>query len=177
MRSTVRLLPPLALLLLATGIPCEAAPKRASGAPEFAARFYRTYLTLKVEGLPDAGQARRLAPLLSPELRQFFAAARRKQARAEKEHPDEKPPWVEGDLFSSLFERAESFRVGPARIRGRTADVTVYLANRSARPPVHWHDTLILTRGASGWRVSDIRYHGTWQFKPGSSLRSVLASD
>ena len=77
-----------------------------------AAHFYSTYLALKVRGLPNIRQSKLLLPLLTPDLQQMFAAAEREQNKFSKEHPDEKPPWGDGDLFSSLFEGAQSFTLG-----------------------------------------------------------------
>ena len=85
----------LAALCLAVW-PARAAQPAQSDPRAVATRFYRTYLRLKIMGLPNAGQMRALSPLLCPELRSRFAAARRAQDKAVKAHPDEKPPYGDG---------------------------------------------------------------------------------
>lgn len=136
--------------------------------------FYELYLKLNVRGLPDAAQEKMLAPFLNPKLQQLVSTAKREQAKYIKQHPDEKPPWIEGDLFSSLFEGAQSFVIGPVRIKGPRAEVDINLENREGGSIVQWSDTLILQRDESGWRVWDIVFKGDWQFKTGNSLRGVL---
>jgi hypothetical protein len=98
----------LFLLVLISG--AQAAP---SSSPQaVAAQFYRTCHNLKISGLPTAKQTKLLAPYLSQELQQLLQSARQKQAKFIKEHPDEKPPWIEGDFFSSSFEGSHGFRLG-----------------------------------------------------------------
>ncbi len=143
---------------------------------DIALRFYRTYLKLKVSGLPDARQYKALSPLLSPDLRRLLEAARLEQAVAFRERPDEKGPWSDGDLFTSLHEGAQSFRIGRPTARGNYAYVPVYLEYRGGGAISRWHDTLVLIRTREGWRVWDILLNGDWQFKSGNSLRSVLGA-
>ncbi len=79
----------------------------------FANRFYQTYLELNVRGLPDEKELKLLSPYLSEDLRQLFEKAQFQQKRFIQENPvDMKPPWVDGDMFTSLFEGARSFKVG-----------------------------------------------------------------
>jgi hypothetical protein len=159
----------LLLLMLAS------ASTSAQSTPRTAAHeFYRTYLKLRVRGLPNKTQRKTLWPLLAPDLRQMFDAAERAQTRFSREHPDEKPPWCEGDLFSSLFEGARSFTVGAPKINGDRAGVPINLVFRDKKDTARWTDTLILSGGAGRWRVWDIRFNGDWPFKTGNSLRSVL---
>jgi hypothetical protein len=131
--------------------------------------FYRAYLRLNVRGLPDSRQLTSLSPFLSSELVHLFKEAGREQAKYIREHPGEKPPWVEGDLFSSSFEGATSFRIGPAKVDGGRARVSIHLASRGVRGDADWTDTLVLTRTKQGWRVWNILYNG------GESLRSSLS--
>jgi hypothetical protein len=140
-------------------------------------RFYRTYLKLKVRGLPDEKELKALSPFLSRDLEQLFIDARNTQQKYIREHPDDKPPWADGDLFTSLFEGANSFRVGAPRIKGDRAEVPVDLAYRRGGATSRWSDVLVLTRTSDGWRVWDILLKGEWAFKTGESLRSVLSSD
>lgn len=163
----------LVAALCAASLPPEA--QAAARTPtEAASRFYGAYLKLKVRGLPDSAQRKVLWPLLSEDLRRMFDIAKQEQERFIKENPEEKPPWIEGDLFSSLFEGASAFRVGPATVHGGRTEVAIYLAYREGGDTVRWTDTLILTRTKDGWLVWDIIFNGDWPFKSGESLRGVL---
>lgn len=141
-----------------------------------AQQFYRTYLKLKIDGLPNDNQLKTLSPLLSSDLKDLFLAARKIQAEYMRDHPDEKPPWADGDLFSSLFEGAQSFRIGRALLRGATAEVPVQLKYRQGGATTSWSDVLVLERIGKRWFVSDILMKGEWAFKSGTSLRSILSS-
>ena len=141
-----------------------------------AIEFYKSYLELNVRGLPDATTHAKLLMFFDPGVMRLIEAARAQQADFIKKHPDEKPPWIEGDLFSSLFEGAQSFVVGATRVKGARTEVDVGLSYKEGTSVTNWTDTLILTRGPYGWRVSDIILKGKWQFKSGSSLRRVLST-
>ena len=169
----IKIMTPLLVLLSAFG-PAFAQSSRQQSPEAFAARFYRTYLRLKVNGLPDAKQFKALSPLLSPDLRQLFEDAKREQEKFIKENPDEKPPWIEGDLFTSLFEGAQSFKVGSSQARGEYREVPVRLQYRTGKEVTRWSDTLVLARTKTGWQVWDILLKGEWQFKQGGSLRDIL---
>jgi hypothetical protein len=164
------------LLLLACWTPV--AGQRERPFPQVTAdRFYRTYLKLKVRGLPNEKELKALSPFLSRDLQQLFKDARSTQQKYIREHPDDKPPWDDGDLFTSLFEGANSFRLGVSRIKGARAEVPVHLAYRGGGSISRWSDVLVLTRTGDGWRVWDILLKGEWAFKSGESLRGVLSSD
>ena len=61
-------------------------PKRA------AETFYRTYLNLKVRGLPNESQMKVLSPLITAELQDLFIKATEVQVKYKQENPDDKPP-------------------------------------------------------------------------------------
>lgn len=153
---------------------CAQSPR--SSPSRAAEQFYRTYLKLKINGLPNDQQLKILSPLISSDLKELFVTARKIQAKYIQEHPDEKPPWADGDLFSSLFEGAQSYRIGRVADRGDIAEVPVQLAYQQGGSTTRWSDVLILVRTGNRWLVSDILMKGEWQFKSGSSLRSILSS-
>jgi hypothetical protein len=161
----------LALLLLVTTAQAAPSPK------DVATQFYRTCHKLKISGLPNAQQTKLLAPYLSQDLQQLIKTTREKQAKFIKEHPDEKPPWIEGDFFSSSFEGSHGFRVGTPVVQEARAEVPIHLFYRDGKNLIRWSDTLVLTRTNKGWVVSDLLYKATWEFKPGTSLRGVLQAE
>jgi hypothetical protein len=140
----------------------------------FAGSFYQKYLELNIRGLPDERQLKALSPFLSEDLQRLFVKARAEQQQFIKKNPEEKPPWIEGDLFTSLFEGARSFKVGKAKKRGNYVDVSVGFEYQEGGSTSRWNDELVLVRTKNGWRVHDVLLKGDWQFKGGSSLRQSL---
>ena len=166
-----RPLQPILALLLLVSVAHAASPKAV------AMQFYRTCQRLKISGLPTAKQTKLLAPYLSQELQQLIATARQKQAQFIKENPGDKPPWIEGDFFSSSFEGSHGFRIGTPVVQEERAEVPLHLFYRDGKKMIRWSDTLVLTRTGKGWLVSDLLYKAPWEFKPGTSLRNVLQAD
>ena len=139
--------------------------------------FYRTYLKLNIRGLPSDEQMKVLSPLITADLKVLFENAQKEQAKFIKDNPDEKPPWADGDLFTSLFEGAQSFRLGRARAQRGRAEVPVHLAYTQGGSTSRWSDVLVLVRKGNRWLVSDILLKGDWAFKSGASLRANLRPD
>jgi hypothetical protein len=165
----------LSVLLVVCSTPGGAVVQ--SNPTQVASQFYRAYLKLKISGLPNDEQYKTLEPLLSSDLLKLLRAAKEKQEKFIKEHPDEKPPWIEGDLFTSSFEGAHNFRLGGATVRGDRARIPVHLEYRDSKNRVHWTDTIVLIRSGDEWRVWDILLNGQWEFKMGSSLRQILQAE
>ena len=57
-----------------------------------------------------------------------------------------KPPWEDGDMFTSLFEGAQSFKVGKLRKRAAYTDVSISLEYKENGQAVRWVDTLVLVK-------------------------------
>jgi hypothetical protein len=130
----------------------------------------------RVEGLPSVGQMKRLAPLVTPELNDLIERARALQEEQIRKYPDEKPSWIEGDLFSSSFEGVSDWKTGEV-LNAPMADATVKVSQSYRDPgekPVLWTDTLVFRKRGQGWLLDDILMGGEWAFKSGASLRSTL---
>jgi hypothetical protein len=166
-----------ALVVLALSVGQSVCAQSPGSSPTRAAeQFYRTYLKLKINGLPNDHQLKILAPLITSDLKDLFVTARKIQAKHIQEHPDEKPPWADGDLFTSLFEGAQSYRIGRVKDLGDIAEVPVQLEYQQGGSTTRWSDVLVLVRTGKRWLVSEILMKGEWQFKSGGSLRSILNS-
>jgi hypothetical protein len=137
-------------------------------------QFYNKYLQLNIGGLPDAEQSKAINPFLSKEIKDLIAADIEKQKQFIKDDPDEKPPWIEGDLFSSLFEGATEYKIGKTTQQGNTAKVDVALSRKDSSGESNWTDTVVLAKSGKMWVITDIIFNGQWQFKTGSSLLNVL---
>jgi hypothetical protein len=147
-----------------------------------AVRFLAAYQNLRgagLTGLPERGMLRQLAPHLTPGLRRDIEAALREQRRCRRKFPDDKPPWIEGDLFSSNFEGFTAFRIeDAARARGEVPVAYEYV---SGKDRVEWRDVLTLKRIGDRWRLDNVTYRAPFQFTSGfdtdlrASLRAIPA--
>jgi len=132
-------------------------------------------------GIPDEPQLAQLAPLITPELRDLFSAALHEQKRCEDKFPEDKPPWIEGDIFSSSFEGFTSFKVSASRRARRGREVTVSFAYVEGKDRVTWHDVLVLRNDTGPWLVDDLFYRAKFAFTSGfgtnlkTSLKSIPA--
>jgi hypothetical protein len=127
-------------------------------------------------GIPDESRLAQLAPLLTPELRDLFRVALSEQKRCENKFPDDKPPWIEGDIFSSSFEGFTSFRTAASRPATQGRQVTLSFVYAEGKDRVKWTDTLVLRNEGGRWRVDDVYYRAHFAFGSGfgSSLKSSL---
>jgi len=148
------------------------------GNPESVARaFYSELRRLGVLGLPGEGQWAILEPFCSGTLGGALERAVGEQEAFIRRHPDEKPPWIEGDLFSSLFEGPRQFQIGLVEIRGETAEVAVDCTHTEGGETVTWRDTLILVKEEGKWLIDDVSYGGTWDFANSGTLKEALVPE
>ncbi|MFA6957906.1 MAG: hypothetical protein WC538_18725 [Thermoanaerobaculia bacterium] len=141
--------------------------------------FYGICIEEKVTGLPTDKQFEELRPLISESLANLLADARMEQAEFSRENPYEKPPWIEGDLFSSLFEGPTRFTAGKGVVKGNRATVTVSFGDDSAgETPFEWKDDVLLVLNADGdWVIDDIVYRGDWDFASKGTLSDALSPE
>ena len=133
-----------------------------ASARALAADFHQMHARFAGRGLPDAAAMNAYNAFLCPALSAALADARAKQTAFIAAHPGDKPPLVEGDLFTSLFEGADSARALDVVAEGAGARVTVALARGVGPGATRWHDDLVLQRDDGIWCVADVAYGGTW---------------
>ena len=152
----------LTSLLLAVSSPRSPAQLLPAPSPERAvSNFYRSYAALKVTGLPTAAAAAKMGPLLSAPLQRLIKEARVKRARCEKAHPGDKPPWVEGDMFSSNFEGFTGYKVhGASSPDGPRVAVNVRFeySEKGQPKPATWTDEVSLVKQGGRWVIDNITY-------------------
>ena len=177
--AAVLLLPPAcAFLMVAPALadaPAADDPASAAGA------FYTVYKDQHAQGgIPDATVRLRYTPVLSPRLNKQLADAAAAQARLTAKVRNA-PSMLEGDIFSSLFEGATSWKVGSCQADAKTARCTVALSyvppptqNAKAPKPANWTDTLVLARTAQGWKVDDVVFDAAFQFGNTGQLSEML---
>lgn len=137
--------------------------------------FYTAYMSAPHDGIPDADARAKLAPYITPGLEDLLAAGEDAEARYAKETHNESPPIVEGDLFTSLFEGATSFKLGACKADGDNGRCAVFLTySDQSGNPQNWTDTAILKNTKDGWRIDDIAYGGHWAFGNKGRLSDTL---
>ena len=142
---------------------------------EAAETFYRQVVTLNPRGLPSIEEMRTLGPLLSSGMQTSIARARVRQQAEVAAFPDDKPSFIEGSLFTSLFE-------GPTAVLSAQADPAAptrvgvemtYAGQGSAR----WRDHALMRCENAQWRVDDIAFGGDWDFASTGHLRAALDAE
>ncbi len=165
----------VAITILSTRAVSDTTDRRASLSAA-ATAFYTALRAERIEGVPTDEALESLSPLLTPGLKAVLVSARAYQKRQIEQEPDEKPDWIEGDLFGSLFEGAGSWKLGDAfDAPGVDATVKVNLRyEETQQKPVTWTDTLVFKDEGGQWLLDDIRMGGKWAFRSGDSLRGRL---
>ena len=143
--------------------------------------FYAVYKDQHAQGgIPDATGRLRYTPVLSPRLNKQLAEAAAAQARLTAKVRNA-PPMLEGDIFSSLFEGATSWKVGACHADAASARCTVALSyappptqNAKAPQPANWTDTVVLAHTPQGWKVDDVIYDAGFAFGNTGRLSEML---
>lgn len=147
--------------------------------------FYDIVLSERQGGVPDMEMRTRLRPVISPELDRLLGQA----AEAERRHTirtnNSEPPYLQGDIFSSLFEGATAYKPGACTTESdETLACTVLLSHESEGEVFEWEDRVLLTLSANDagtFLVDDIAYGGDWDFASRgtlkASLRAVIAQE
>lgn len=150
-------------------------PVQTQAPADVARSFYSTCIRLKVQGLPDDRAAKEIGAFLSADVLKLVETARAEQNVFIHEHPDEKPPLVEGNLFGSMWEGMTAFTLGTPVIYQDKVSIPVSLEYKEENDTARWVDVLVLVKGENGWKVFDIFFCAPWDFKPGPSLRALLS--
>lgn len=158
--------------------PAEVAPATESSRAMLE-RFYTLHLRNADSGVPGEILLDSYRPYLSQRLIGLLERARHQRDQAIAAHPDEKPPFVEGDMFSSLFEGPTGFEIGmPLRIDEENQRVPVVFSNViPGQQPVRWTDYAYMVHEESGWKLDDLAYGGQWAFATQGRLTDSLPKD
>lgn len=172
-------------LLLSTAAGCR--PSAPSSPSETAAQFYTLLDGLGVSGVPDSLALDAVQPYLDSTLVGLLVEARHQRDSVARLVPREKPPFIDGDLFSSLFEGNTSFGIRRVSTRGDTTFAVMAFTNAMQPPTVKWTDTLVILPRPSAkpnspqFVIADLRYGTGWDFGNRGSLvrnlRAALAPD
>ena len=136
---------------------------------EAASAFYRLHLRAYADGssagLPQGARLAAYEPLLTRALRARLQKALRLQDRFIAEHPGDKPPLIEDDVFSSAFqdENLVGFAPGAAEaLAGGRARIDIVLTVVAAPDPARQrHDRALMRREDGAWKLDDIEFDPT----------------
>lgn len=138
--------------------------------------FYSAYIKLKTRGIPAAKDLAEYRPYVTPELAALLKSADDAEIKYKADTKGEVPPLVEGDIFTSLFEGADSFKVLSCEEKGVSATCSVEFKNTNPGDgkTFTWKDSPVLEKGKSGWLISDIEYKGDWDFAVKGTMTGML---
>ena len=167
----------VALVLLITCTRQMASPMTApcpeGGAPDVVVcHFYQKIMDMRLFGLPTPSEQEALAPYLSLGLQRLLDDARTYQEDYATRHPEDKPPFVDGSLFTSLFEGASTFHVTRTEAMP-DGDARVFV-RFSYEGSVEWEDSAEVIREQDRYVIDDILLSGAGQFNPGGRLSETL---
>lgn len=167
----------LALLFVAACLPSlmDGKESEAPAATEVAKTFYSALLKHQPRGLPTEEQMKVFSPLFCKELNTGIAKARDERQKFMREHPGDKPPWIEGNLFASLYEGVSSFSLGEPSVDGHKTSIPVYLRYDNGEEHARWIDVIVLEHKDNQHRVWDIFLNGPWGFREGPNVRAMFS--
>jgi hypothetical protein len=147
---------------------------------KFAESFYKALVKLQIRGLPDEKEMGVIGDFLSDELNKRIGYAWAEHDAFVKENDTQqfKPPWTkEGNLFGSLWEGMDGFKLGQSTGDDEKKSYPVYLSYGEGKESAKWLDVLVLERTEDGWKVHNIFLNGPWDFRAHGSLRSILPEE
>lgn len=138
--------------------------------------FYSYRIKSALTGAPDAKQLGVLRQWLTPRLcAQLEKAGKERDAFVKKHGNSEKPPWCEGDLFSSTFEGPTSFEIAGGAGDGKNSLVQVVFSfSQPGQKTFRWSDRIRLKRINGKWLIDDVVYDLPLEFGNSKTLHSNL---
>lgn len=153
----------------------EPAPVPTQGPESVATDFLTMHQRLGNSGLPAVDAMNAYGAFLCPALATSLRDAKIRQEQFRASRPDEKPPLVEGDLFSSLFEGPEAWTVAETRVDGDRAEVVLDLRHGEGAAATRWKDRMQMQLDDGIWCIADVEYQGQWPAANRGRLSESLA--
>jgi hypothetical protein len=144
--------------------------------PQAVKTFYQVYLEVKPSGVPTKKERAQFAPHISAQLQELLQGAEEVERSYAKATRGQVPPLVEGDLFTSLFEGAEAFRVISCQSTAGhgVCMVEFVMTDQRDKSSFRWQDKVYLVKSPQGWVVEDIEFLGDWPFMHKGRLQAIL---
>jgi len=142
-------------------------------------RFYDWRMNSGSMGAPRPADIEAMRPMLTPELICLLESTSRYRDAYAKAFPGDKPPFADGELYSSLFEGPNRMAIDKVSKDPQAARVRVnlYHDQPGAKDRKGWKDVVVLDRRGDRWLISDIEFKGGFQFGNGGSLRKSLTAE
>jgi hypothetical protein len=142
-------------------------------------QFYDWRLKTQFTGVPEEATLKKAKRFLSPELVCLLDRARVYRNSFAKKFPTDKPPFIEGDLFTSMFEGANRYVLEKVRTKDgkATAQMHFYHDQTPKVDKKGWCDTVLLKEKNQHWYITDIQYRGKFEFGNSGSLRKNLRDE
>jgi len=142
-------------------------------------QFYDWRFKTQFTGVPEKAVLKAAEPFLSAELICILDRARDYRNRFAKKFPTDKPPFIEGDMFTSVFEGANRFAIESTTAKGKNAKVQLhfYHDQGAQKDKTGWRDTVLLQLKNQQWHITDIHYGGKFDFGNSGSLRENVLKE
>ncbi|MES3020647.1 MAG: hypothetical protein V4857_03575 [Pseudomonadota bacterium] len=155
-------------LLLVLVLMSQQTVSAAEAAPSDVARgFYAWRVASSTSGAPEPAELAEMRGFITPELACMLDASRHFRDAGAKAFPGDKPPYVEGDFYSSAFEGPTRFAVKQTRSLGARAQVLMHFFlddEAGGKDRKGWHDRVHLQLIDGKWAISDIEYRAGFEF-------------
>lgn len=135
--------------------------------------FFDAYHRQSVAGIPGAADLVPFLASLSPGLVDLLKAAERAEREAYERNP--RHPFVEGDLWVSLFEGAKREEICACRQEAGKMLCDIQFLYPDQKVDIQWMDTFVLVQAPDGWKIDDVIWRGDWEFMHKGSLRALLS--
>jgi hypothetical protein len=141
--------------------------------------FYSARMAITQKfGLPDGKDLNSLVPFMSKRLASLIKDANAYQEQLIKKNPSDKPPFCDGDFFSSSEEGVTKFQVGKAKKIENGYRVDLHLVDidkfNPKEKPIKWTDAVYVIKEDNRFVVDDMEFLGTWPYGHGGSRLSEL---
>jgi hypothetical protein len=155
---------------------CRPAAPEGPAVEKVVEEFYADHFVTPYYGVPDSARLAGIRPFITDSLARLLAVADSLRAADIARAPDEKPRWVDGDIFTSLIEGPSAFYIKPAIRDGDVVKVPMAFRHQEKgdTAAVEWVDTAIVVSEGGRPVVADIRFGGTWAFGRKGTLVGVL---
>jgi len=150
------------------------APSAPRSPDEAVSQWYTMLDALGTHTVPEPQALDALRPFMSDTLHHLMQRAHAVRDSVRALVPREKPPFVDGELFASLFEGYTAWNPMDTRAVGNTALVIMAFVNDTQKPEVRWTDTVIVVRERNRYVVTDVRYGAGWDFAAKGTLQHAL---
>lgn len=137
-------------------------------------QLYQILIDTRVTGAPSPEQLAAITPFLAAELRDLLDSAGAVRDAATTAYPDEKPPFAEGDLFTSLHEGPTGFTLEREVAAAGGYRIPVRFRDERPSPRFEWTDTVVVREEGGRLVVGDVVYGGTWDFANRGTLMALL---